>query len=126
MNSHLTERLADMRKELHRLRRDLNLFTPAKKIDTLRQRLDDESLALQRIIRQHLKNERARLELLRSRLYSASPQRILERGYALVTREGDGKRMSSIQDAAPGTSILVQLQDGTLAARVKERTSTEV
>ena len=43
---------------------------------------------------------------------------LLARGYAIVYRTGDGKRLSDVQDAAPGTSVTMQLQRGQLTATV--------
>jgi exodeoxyribonuclease VII large subunit len=75
-------------------------------------------------LRADLRHERQRIDALAERMNSANPQTIMARGYAMLRREGDGKRLTSVQDAAPGTSIVVRMQDGELAARVKERTES--
>ncbi len=51
----------------------------------------------------------------------ANPRNLLARGYAIVTRALDGKRLVDANDAAPGTTIHVQLNKGSLTASVKER-----
>jgi exodeoxyribonuclease VII large subunit len=58
-----------------------------------------------------------RLQLARTRLTSADPQRPLERGYAIVTLNGSVLR--DARDAAPGDEIVAQLGVGSLAARVE-------
>jgi len=124
LTQRLDERLAMVQQTLETQTRALRWFAPSGKINNLRQRLDEQAQRLASATRQNLQNQRQSLALLQSRLHSASPQAILERGYALVHREADGKRLTSSQDAAPGTSIIVQLQDGQLAARVKERSTS--
>ncbi|MFP4322630.1 MAG: exodeoxyribonuclease VII large subunit [Anaerolineales bacterium] len=102
--------------------RALGWLSPAKRLADLRQKLDEQAFRLNQAGHAHVNAQRHRLEHLQTRLYAASPQHIMARGYAMVTRAGDGKRMHSVQDAAPGTSVLVQMQDGTLKASVTERT----
>jgi exodeoxyribonuclease VII large subunit len=124
MKSSLHERFADIRQELDTQGRTLRLLNPQHRIDTWRQRLDDLAARLTYATQNRLTDQRRRLELLAHRLQAAkaaSPQGILEQGYAIITRTADGKRLTSIQDAAPGTGITVQMQDGTLISRVLER-----
>jgi exodeoxyribonuclease VII large subunit len=117
--------MAESRGQLRQFQRTLRLLTPANKTASLRQQLDDLSARMTVALRGDLRLERQRLDGIAGRLTSASPGAIMARGYAMVRREGDGKRITSVNDAAPGTSILVQMQDGELAARVKERKETD-
>ena len=57
----------------------------------------------------------------RGRLQSNDPMGILARGYAIVSRQGDGRRLTHAIEAAPGTMLHIRLHDGTLNATVKER-----
>ena len=51
----------------------------------------------------------------------ATQAALLARGYAIVNRTLDGKRITSAIDAAPGTSVNIQLGKGQLTATIKER-----
>jgi exodeoxyribonuclease VII large subunit len=124
MEGSLQERIADVRQELDTQGRTLRLLNPRHRINTLRQRLDDQAARLINAAQNRLTDQRRSLEVLAHRLQAASPQGMLERGYAIVTRTADGKRLTSVQDAAPGTGITVQMQDGTLTSRVLERKFT--
>jgi exodeoxyribonuclease VII large subunit len=69
--------------------------------------------------------QRSRLALLREQvrgradaLIAASPQAILERGYALVTRL-DGTRIRSAAEVEPGARLDVQMRDGRFRARAE-------
>lgn len=56
---------------------------------------------------------------LASQLEALSPLRVLERGYSIVQTE-DGHILKRASDAPPGTSILVRMHEGRLAAEVRE------
>lgn len=118
-------RIVDLRDNLISTQRALRHLSPVRHITALRQRIDDWNLRLER-------GEKARLHTLRERLASrtaslqaASPQAILARGYAIVTHTPSGRRLKSVADAQPGDGLIVQLQDGELAARVEEKDKHE-
>ncbi len=58
------------------------------------------------------------LELAKSKLLSADPEKPLERGYAIVMLEGHALR--DARDAAPGSRIEAKLLHGRLGARVEQ------
>lgn len=60
-----------------------------------------------------------RIEMLESKLKSASPERILRLGFS-ITRV-DGKAIHSASDIAPGTIIETTLADGTLTSKVIDK-----
>lgn len=105
--------------------RTLRLLNPSSRIANLRQSLDDQAGRMANALRAKLHQEHHTLALLAARLEAANPEALLKRGYALVSRAGDGKRMTHALDAAPGTSIRIQFQDGELTARVTERNFDE-
>jgi exodeoxyribonuclease VII large subunit len=59
----------------------------------------------------------ARLEPLAATLLSLSPQRVLDRGYAIVQLPG-GQVVRTPTDAPPGTVVDIRLASGRLAAKV--------
>lgn len=106
----------DRRADVEQHQRTLRRLSPRLQIASYRQRVDDFSARL-------WSAERSRLTLLREQvrgrtaaLVAASPQAILERGYALVTRE-DGSRVRSTADVGHDERIDVQLKDGRFSAR---------
>jgi exodeoxyribonuclease VII large subunit len=52
------------------------------------------------------------------RLNALSPLAILERGYAVVTRDDDGAVVRSVTHVQPGDALSVRIADGELATRV--------
>ena len=54
----------------------------------------------------------------RGRLEALNPLSVLGRGYAVVTRQADGKLVSQLSDAKPKDGIRVSVSDGTFDAVV--------
>jgi exodeoxyribonuclease VII large subunit len=61
------------------------------------------------------------LQVLASRISSADPRKILERGYALAL-DADGVVLKSARDCAPGDRLSVMFSDGTIKAKVENVT----
>jgi exodeoxyribonuclease VII large subunit len=109
--------ITDSRDDLDSSTRVLRQLSPARQISTLRQRIDEWHMRLEREQRGHLRALRERLTSRTAALNAASPQAILARGYAIVSR--DGQRITSVNQAHSGDQISVQLHDGSLTARVE-------
>jgi exodeoxyribonuclease VII large subunit len=113
--------ISDSRARLDSSQRMLRQFSPARHISTLRQRIDDWNARIERQQRGTITTLRERLNSRTAALHAASPQAILSRGYAIVSR--DGQRITSVRGAAPGDHIRVQLHDGSFTAQVEEQSS---
>ena len=109
--------LARYRAEQYRLR--LKLHDPERKLRDQRQRLVDTEDAMRRAMEQKLTAARHRLALLGGRLHGLSPLAKISNGYGFVT-DADGKRLSSVSQAAPGEKITLRISDGKILARVTE------
>lgn len=70
-------------------------------------------------LRSMLVLKKQQLASLHSRMHALAPQRVLERGYALVTT-AEGRLLTAGQQTCPGQSIHVQLRTGALNATVTE------
>lgn len=80
-----------------------------------RRAVDQHALAAQ----QRLQRERQRLEQLHLRVDLLNPQRVLERGYSVLTTHA-GQVVCSTAQAAVGTPLKVILADGTLDVSVTQ------
>ncbi len=109
------------RGQLADLGHKLRLVSPAARIRSDRQRLDELDSRLDKAIRAWIVTRRQELRGQARALDLANPRNLLARGYAVVTRALDGKRITNAIDAGPGTTINVQLNKGQLTATVKER-----
>jgi exodeoxyribonuclease VII large subunit len=109
------------RNELESLQNALKYTSPETFVRQNRQHID---VINNRIVQ----SQKTKLTLLRERLKgrisaleAANPKAILSRGYAIVIRDEDGKRIISEYDATPGTGITIQLKDGQLKARIEDK-----
>ena len=118
-------RLALLADRLGASRRSLMHLSPIRELATLRQRLDDQELRLQRAWHTAHSALAACLAEGTAALGAADPQAILQRGYALLTQVQDGARVTSVDEAGVGDGLLAQLRDGELPLRVEDRESHE-
>jgi exodeoxyribonuclease VII large subunit len=112
--------VASRRYALDNVAHRVRLLSPAGRVRNERQRLDELDLRLRRAAERLHGSRRERLALLARALEAANPLALLARGYALVTRADDGRRVIAADDAPPGAEIVLQLARGRLRAVVKE------
>ncbi len=96
----------------------LRHLSPARHITEMRRRVDEMTARAARQIQTDITLQRQRLAGHTAALESVSPARTLARGYAVVSRAHDGKLLTDVRDAPPGTHINVRLDAGSLQARV--------
>jgi exodeoxyribonuclease VII large subunit len=96
----------------------LTRLDPRLKLAQTGAKLDDLERTLLHLSRQRLADSQHRLEVLRTRLESLSPTRILARGYALVEAPGEGL----VRDAAvlaPGMPVNLRFARGRAKAEIR-------
>lgn len=76
------------------------------------------------LIERMIERSHTRIADLRSQLRALSPQRTLDRGYA-IAQLPDGTVLRSERDAIVGTPLLLTLADGTAAATVTEEPTSQ-
>jgi exodeoxyribonuclease VII large subunit len=86
-------------------------------LERRRQWLDQRHERLRRAPALAIERHRARLAQAGGRLRTLSPKATLERGYAIVRREGELVRSSGA--VVPGDPIAVEVADGSFGARVE-------
>ncbi len=107
----------DARKsEVGNLSSGLKFFSPARRIQSDRQHLDDLARRADAGGAYRLALEASRLEGLDKRLGALSPLQVLARGYAVVTRQKDGALIRKVSQATDG--IHVRVSDGGFDAEV--------
>jgi exodeoxyribonuclease VII large subunit len=109
----MARRLARHRERLEGLRRRLR--HPAERLQAARGRRDELVVRLHRAMRRQLGDARRRLEHTERGLRALSPVGVLDRGYALVSRE-DGQLVRSPEEVPAGTPLTVRVAHGSFAA----------
>ncbi len=97
----------------------LERVSPAGRIRTERQQIDEWQERSLRAFTHTLQLRRARLQGLKSRLGALNPAAILQRGYALVQRQ-DGSLVRSACQAQVGEAVDIRLWDGMLTTRIEK------
>ena len=109
-------RIAAEQDRLTTLEHRLGRGSPARQIDTARQRIDDIQHTLETLLRHRLELHDERLRAAALRLDALSPLLTLGRGYAVVRREEDGALVGHVAQVAPGDRLAIRVSDGELAA----------
>ncbi|TVR20506.1 MAG: exodeoxyribonuclease VII large subunit [Anaerolineaceae bacterium] len=125
MAASMDDRIAAGQRELDALRRDLTRRSPTESIAAYRGQVADLDRRLSRQQTALIAQKRERLAAQSRALHSANPRSILARGYAIVTRSGDGVRVVDTMDVKVGDAITIQLNDGDLKARVEDEDDHE-
>jgi len=106
------------RERLLRVAAELAGRSPAARLRALGQRIAHAGARLPPAMRSRLAAGRGLLQSASRGLEATSPLATLGRGYAIVTRVGDGAVLRDAAGVAPGTEIEARLAHGRLRARV--------
>lgn len=84
-------------------------------------RFDDARDALQRNMQERLTSVRHRLTVAVKQLEGLSPQAVLERGFAIVTREKDGTLVTDAEETSVGDRVLTRFARSGIITEVQEQ-----
>ena len=116
----LRECLADLRWETAQWTNTLNQLSPLYRVDNYRQRLDEVQFHLERSIQSRIEHARLTLSHLTQSLHSLSPMAVLNRGYAIVTREEDGQVVKDAGQVKEDENVHIRVSQGALTARISK------
>jgi len=105
---------------LARLQHALDRQRPSSRLAAYRARLDVASRLHRLAVRRRLESLHARLGEAVARLEGLSPLAALGRGYAIVSREADGKILRSPECVSLGERLRIRFAQGGLSARVEK------
>lgn len=113
------ENLNSNRLVLEKIEHKLKLFSPAFKIQSYRQHLDDILNQSHKIVLHKIQIQRAYINGLEHKLHAMNPMEVMSRGYAIVYTS-EIQTVHSIRQIGPGTIVIVELKDGRFDAEVRE------
>jgi len=102
----------------------LATLSPSYRISRLSDRIESLRARLQGAAAKQQTASRNRFELLARTLHSVSPLAVLDRGYAIVSK--DGKPVLDVTNVKPGEEIKARLANGQIQAIVSTSSSTIV
>ena len=114
----MREIVSDLRWQHNQSLNTLERLSPAHSVNTYRQRLDEIRFRLNRSAQTKLEKKQLQLENLQQSLRSLSPTAVLNRGYAIVSREKDGRLIKNAGQVDPDENINIKVSQGSFAARV--------
>ncbi len=114
---------ANRRAHFEKLNRAAAKFSPQQHISTLRHKVDFLQSELEKHAREKLREEKHGFELLAQRLAMTDPGRLLDMGYALVTRGED--IITSAADVRLEEELDIKMKNGRISAFVTGRKITE-
>jgi len=106
--------------DLNAQKNRLERASPEGRLRTGRQRLDEYLRLLGLAFEHRNQLQRTRLAGLHQQLSALSPQGVLERGYAVVTKPESGV-VRRVKDVKSGDALNVRVSDGEFPAEVKEK-----
>jgi exodeoxyribonuclease VII large subunit len=101
--------LAQQRAQLARLEVGLSRRSPKGALALARQQQASTRARLERAMAAVLRRDADRAGLLAARLEAMSPLKVLGRGYAIATREADGRVVRRAGDVQPGDSLRLRV-----------------
>jgi exodeoxyribonuclease VII large subunit len=107
------------------LQNRLERVSPAWRIQSDRQRLDESEEHAARALRHLLDLHRTRRQGLDDRLQALNPAAVLRRGYAIVSRE-DGSLVRNVQQVAIDEKLRIRLADGEIDARTIHKRESDL
>jgi len=96
----------------------LTFYSPARRLQSEQQRLDEWVRRLSGGQVHRLLLETSRMNGMGKRLEALNPFQVLARGYAVITRRMDGKLVSSVEDVGEGDHLRLRVSDGEVASTV--------
>jgi exodeoxyribonuclease VII large subunit len=114
----LLQQLSNRRLRLGHSRSQLSRLSPLTWVNRYRQTVDEREGRVQTLQRSYLVLLREQLRGATLRLRALSPQMILERGYAVVSRLDTGKVVVHTNQVSTGTRLEIRVSDGQLRSTV--------
>ena len=117
----LQNQLDQQRSDLSVVEQRLQVVSPQARFANYRQRLLDFNQDAKLYLRHSIELHQTRVSALASRLQVLNPQQILERGYAIVTRQADGSVISETSQINNGEPLQIRVKDGTFEATTSSK-----
>lgn len=118
----LTNLVQQGRIALSNIESRIRFHSPARQLQSERQRVDECSRRAISAQAHRLRLEAGRMGGLRKRLDALNPFQVLARGYAVVTKT-DGSLIRNVNQAKANEPIQVRVSDGTFGAQITQSTA---
>ena len=117
--NYMQDNLVTQRQQLDIQTRTLKLLSPAHDIKIQQRQVEQYQQRLAQVMRSHIQQQQNNLAAKTAALHAANPESILARGYSIVTNQA-GEVISNSDAAPAGSTINIQLHQGSIQATVDE------
>lgn len=114
----LPYRMEKVRTKLNTLQSRLEMQSPQKRIELMRQRLDDYQDSMRGSLQQAIDKVKHKLEMYDTKLNALNPFAVLNRGYSIVYDPKKRKVITSAVQAPPDTVLKIQFEKDSVKAIV--------
>jgi exodeoxyribonuclease VII large subunit len=121
LNASIIDLVDHQREEMRQFEARLRFFSPLRRINDDRQRLDEFSRRTRAALDHRFELSQTRVKGLDHRLDALNPLSVLARGYAMVTRLSDGKLVHSAQQVEAGDELTIRVADGDFGVEVSSK-----
>lgn len=111
--------LTSRRFQLQHTTQGLRLYSPISRIQSDRQRLDEQIYRMKLHLEHQIKLSKSQLAGLSDRLETVNPEAVLKRGYAIVSRM-NGDVIHSTTQVSPGERLSVRVTDGVFPVKATD------
>jgi len=115
----LSDHLLDLHWQLAESKNALARVSPYAKVLNAKQQVDDLSSRTQASMRHQISLRKTALEGLKRTLRVIGPSSVLERGFALVSKEQDGSIVRSVKQVRGGELLQIRVSDGSFNAETR-------
>lgn len=112
--------MADCRQRLEYMKKRPVLARPWEGFQRHRMYVEEQTRRITREMTRRLEDSAKGLLAMEDRLTAASPLAVMKRGF-LTARMEDGKLLTSVEQAAIGDKVRLELRDGSLWTEIKEK-----
>lgn len=99
----------------------LRQFSPARRLQTDQQRVDEMGHRIETSIRHKLELSLLRVQALDQRLIALSPLEVMKRGYAVVSHSRDKRIVDSVKNVKRGDELKIRVVDGSFNVDVTNK-----
>jgi exodeoxyribonuclease VII large subunit len=99
----------------------LRQFSPARRLQTDQQRVDEMGHRIETSIRHKLELSLLRVQALDQRLIALSPLEVMKRGYAVVSHSRDKRIVDSVKKVKRGDELKIRVVDGSFNVDVTNK-----
>ena len=117
LNSALNLKLARLKQQVERLNNSYVLRDPLRPYQEKKMIIDDYYKRMTNVLERSTENQKFKLTNLKTKLELLNPQRVLERGYSIVTM--NDKVVTNEKDVPNGSSLKIRLAEGKMTVERK-------